>query len=263
MALSNSQYDAIMREYGKQQMENQHSQEARKKEIYQKVPAVKELEAEIAERSVACARKLLEGNQEAIYELREKLADLKEQKALLIKAAGYSDDYLELHYRCKDCRDTGWVDGHKCHCFLRAQMKLLYAQSNLERVLEQENFDHLTFQYYDNSQIIPEIGMTNADYMRRVVKSCMEFAQNFDSHQDNLLFTGSTGVGKTFLTNCIARKLMVGAMEELRRQGFKSVHILVAKENKKALASYKVFEYETVGECFLHEHDYWCYEKAL
>ena len=205
MALSNSQYDAIMREYGKQQMENQHSQEARKKEIYQKVPAVKELEAEIAERSVACARKLLEGNQEAIYELREKLADLKEQKALLIKAAGYSDDYLELHYRCKDCRDTGWVDGHKCHCFLRAQMKLLYAQSNLERVLEQENFDHLTFQYYDNSQIIPEIGMTNADYMRRVVKSCMEFAQNFDSHQDNLLFTGSTGVGKTFLTNCIAR----------------------------------------------------------
>ena len=51
--------------------------------------------------------------------------------------------------------------------------------------------------------------------------------------------------------------------EELRSQGFKSVHILVAKENKKALASYKVFEYETVGECFLHEHDYWCYEKAL
>ena len=37
------------------------------------------------ERSVACARKLLEGNQEAIYELREKLADLKEQKALLIR----------------------------------------------------------------------------------------------------------------------------------------------------------------------------------
>ena len=43
MALSNSQYDAIMREYGKQQMENQHSQEAQKKEIYQKVPAVKEI----------------------------------------------------------------------------------------------------------------------------------------------------------------------------------------------------------------------------
>ena len=75
-------------------MENQHSQEARKKEVYEKVPAVKELEAEIAERSVACARKLLEGSQDAIYELREKLADLKEQKALLIKAAGFPDDWI-------------------------------------------------------------------------------------------------------------------------------------------------------------------------
>ena len=53
-----------------------------------------------------------------------------------------------------------------------------------------------------------EIGMTNADYMNRVVKSCLDFVKNFDSEHDNLLFTGSTGVGKTFLTNCIARKLM-------------------------------------------------------
>lgn len=61
----------------------------------------------------------------------------------------------------------------------------------------------------------------------------------------------------------IARQLMAGAMEELRRQGYRSVHILVAKENKKALASYRVFAYEVVGECFMHEHDYWCYEKEL
>ena len=65
------------------------------------------------------------------------------------------------------------------------------------------------------------------------------------------------------LRQAIDRLPDAGAMEELRRQGFKSVHILVAKENKKALASYKIFEYETVGACFLHEHDYWCYEKAL
>ena len=71
------------------------------------------------------------------------------------------------------------------------------------------------------------------------------------------------GVRESYQNQGIARKLMAGAIEELRSQGFKSVHILVAKENKKALASYKVFEYETVGECFLHEHDYWCYEKAL
>lgn len=208
MALSNSQYDAIMREYGRQQMENQHRLEARKNEIYREIPAIRELEAEIAGRSVAGAKRLLGGDTGVLSQLKEELADLREQKALLIRAKGYPDDYLELHYRCPDCKDTGWRDGRKCHCFLKAQMKLLYAQSNLDQVLDQENFGNLSYVYYDDQEILPEIGLTNADYMRRVVRGCMDFAADFDRKKENLLFTGSTGVGKTFLTNCIARALM-------------------------------------------------------
>ena len=208
MALSNSQYDAIMREYGRQQIENHHKLEERRKEIYARLPVVKQLEAEIAERSVACAKKLLEGDKGVLDRLKEDLRDLREQKALIIRAAGYSDDYLELHYRCPDCRDTGLVDGRKCHCFLQAQMKLLHAQSNLEDVLERENFKALSYEYYDDTEILPQLGITNAAYMRRVVAGCKEFVRVFDKKHDNLLFTGSTGVGKTFLTNCIARELM-------------------------------------------------------
>lgn len=208
MALSNSQYDAIMREYGRQQMENQHRLEARKNEIYREIPAIRELEAEIAGRSVAGAKRLLGGDIGVLSQLKEELADLREQKALLIRAKGYPDDYLELHYRCPDCKDTGWRDGRKCHCFLKAQMKLLYAQSNLDQVLDQENFGNLSYAYYDDQEILPEIGLTNAYYMRRVVRGCMDFAADFDRKKENLLFTGSTGVGKTFLTNCIARALM-------------------------------------------------------
>lgn len=208
MALSNSQYDAIMREYGRQQIENHHKLEERRKEIYARLPVVRQLEAEIAERSVACAKKLLEGDKGVLDRLKEDLRDLREQKALIIRAAGYPDDYLELHYRCPDCRDTGLIDGRKCHCFLQAQMKLLHAQSNLEDVLERENFKALSYEYYDDTEILPQLGITNAAYMRRVVAGCREFVRDFDKKHDNLLFTGSTGVGKTFLTNCIARELM-------------------------------------------------------
>ncbi|MCB6926815.1 ATP-binding protein [Enterocloster bolteae] len=208
MALSNSQYDAIMREYGRQQIENHHKLEERRKEIYARLPVVRQLEAEIAERSVACAKKLLEGDKSVLDRLKEDLKDLREQKSLIIRAAGYSDDYLELHYRCPDCRDTGLIDGRKCHCFLQAQMKLLHAQSNLEDVLERENFNALSYEYYDDTEILPQLGITNAAYMRRVVAGCREFVRDFDKKHDNLLFTGSTGVGKTFLTNCIARELM-------------------------------------------------------
>lgn len=208
MALSNSQYDAIMREYGRQQIENHHQLEERRQEIYRKLPVVRQLEAEIAESSVACAKKLLEGDSGALDRLRETLRDLREQKGLIIKAAGYPNDYLELHYRCPDCRDTGLIDGIKCHCFLQAQMRLLHSQSNLEGVLERENFKALSFAYYDDVEILPQIGITNAAYMRRVVKGCKDFVRDFDKKHENLLFTGSTGVGKTFLTNCIARELM-------------------------------------------------------
>ena len=208
MALSNSQYDAIMREYGRQQIENHHKLEERRKEIYARLPVVRQLEAEIAERSVACAKKLLEGDKSVLDRLKEDLRDLREQKALIIRAAGYPDDYLELHYRCPDCRDTGLIDGRKCHCFLQAQMKLLHAQSNLEDVLERENFKALSYEYYDDTEILPQLGITNAAYMRRVVAGCREFVRDFDKKHDNLLFTGSTGVGKTFLTNCIAREDM-------------------------------------------------------
>ena len=208
MALSNSQYDAIMREYGRQQIENHHKLEERRQEIYARLPVVRQLEAEIAERSVACAKKLLEGDKSVLDRLKEDLKDLREQKSLIIRAAGYPDDYLELHYRCPDCRDTGLIDGRKCHCFLQAQMKLLHAQSNLEDVLERENFNALSYEYYDDTEILPQLGITNAAYMRRVVAGCKEFVRVFDKKHDNLLFTGSTGVGKTFLTNCIARELM-------------------------------------------------------
>jgi len=202
MALSNSQYDAIMREYGRQQIENHHKLEERRKEIYARLPV------EIAERSVACAKMLLEGDKGVLDRLKEDLRDLREQKALIIRAAGYPDDYLELHYRCPDCRDTGLVDGRKCHCFLQAQMKLLHAQSNLEDVLERENFKALSYEYYDDTEILPQLGITNAAYMRRVVAGGKGCFRVFCKNSVHLLFTGSTGVGKTFLTNCIARELM-------------------------------------------------------
>lgn len=208
MALSNSQYDAIMREYGKQQIENQHDLERRRAQVYEKVPAVRELEGEIGRRSVECARKLLEGDSQALEELREDLKDLKEQKALLIQAAGFPPDQMEMRYRCPDCRDTGWAGGRKCHCFLQAQMRLLYAQSNLDDVLARENFSTLRFDCYDDKEILPQVGMTNAAYMTQVVRWCREFVENFGKKGENLLFTGSTGVGKTFLTNCIAKELM-------------------------------------------------------
>ena len=208
MALSNSQYDAIMREYNRRQIENRHRQEERRREVCEKVPAVLELEAEIAAHSVACAKGILAGNEKEVERLREELADLREQKSVLIRSAGFPEDYMDLQFRCPDCHDTGYVDGKKCHCFLQAQMKLLYAQSNLEDVLDKESFAAFSFDCYDDEELLPQLGITNRAYMRRVAASCRRFAEEFGTAGENLLLTGSTGVGKTFLSRCIAGEVM-------------------------------------------------------
>ena len=53
------------------------------------------------------------------------------------------------------------------------------------------------------------------------------------------------------------------AMAELKSQGYKAAHILVAKDNVKALRSYEKLHFTTAGECELFGHSYWCYEKEL
>lgn len=208
MALSNSQYNAIMRIYNQRQLDNKHAQDERAAEVYEKLPQIRELELAISQKAVACARRLLDGDSGARDTLKAELDDLKEQKAILLKACGFRPDYMEMQYVCSDCQDTGYIGGTKCHCFRQEQMKLLYAQSNIDRVIQTENFDHFSYDYYDDSRIIPELGTTVASYMKLVYGWCREFADRFPVQGGNLLFTGSTGVGKTFLTNCIAKELM-------------------------------------------------------
>lgn len=115
---------------------------------------------------------------------------------------------MEPRYDCPDCQDTGYVNGKRCHCFERQRLNILYAQSNIEAVLKEENFDHLRFDFYDDTEKVPQLGMTERAYMDVVVRQCREFAQQYPAKGNSILFTGGTGVGKTFLTNCIAKELI-------------------------------------------------------
>ena len=208
MALSNSQYNAVMREYERQQIAGRHDRERRVNEVYAKVPQIEELDKTISTRAADCARRVLDGDTGARLRLKEELADLREQKLLLLKAAGFPEDYMEMRYRCPDCRDTGYCGGRRCHCFERARIRILYAQSNIQDVLMRENFDTFSYAYFDDRKTLPGIGMTELAYMKLVVKRCRDFALGFPAQGRNILFTGSTGVGKTFLTNCIAKELI-------------------------------------------------------
>lgn len=208
MALSNSQYDSIMRVYNRIQLEKKHELDERMKEVYEKIPAVREMNEEIGSAAVRSARQLLAGDEKAVEKLRKTIADLKEERQVLMEAYGYPADYLEMKYECPDCRDTGYQDGKKCHCFRQREIDLLYAQSNIREILNRENFKHFSYDYFDDTKVDERSGKTARQYMTQVVAACHQYVDNFGSKKENILFTGKTGLGKTFLSNCIARELI-------------------------------------------------------
>lgn len=208
MALSNSQYDSIMRMYHQKQLHNKHELDRRTAEVYEKVPAVREINDAVGASALQRARQLLAGDTEAVHKLRETIAQLKEERQVLLKSQGYSEGYLNMQYGCQDCQDTGYVNGKKCHCFKMREIELLYDQSNIRQILEKENFDTFSFDYYDDTHVDGQTGKTAREYMRQVISLCRQYVDGFGTNRDNLLFTGKTGLGKTFLSNCIARELI-------------------------------------------------------
>lgn len=208
MALSNSQYDSIMRIYNQAQLRQKRDLDRRREEVYEKIPAVKELNEEIAASAVRSARQLLAGDDRGAKGLKQRISDLCEERQVLLSAYGYPADYLEMRYDCPDCRDTGYIDGRKCHCFKTREIGLLYDQSNIREVLNRENFSTFSYEYFDDTQVDERSKKTAREYMRQVTALCRAYVENFGEKKDNLLFTGKTGLGKTFLSNCIAKELL-------------------------------------------------------
>lgn len=208
MALSNSQYDSIIRIYNQTQLQHKRELDRRTAEIYEKIPAIREMNDEISASALASAKQLLAGDQEAPERLRGIIRQLKEERQVLLASRGYPEDYLEMRYDCTDCRDTGYIEGKKCHCFRQREIELLYTQSNLKEILKKENFDTFSFDYFDDERIDDRSGKTARAHMRQVVSHCRQYVDAFTETKGNLLFTGKTGLGKTFLSNCIARELI-------------------------------------------------------
>ncbi|MCR5467776.1 MAG: ATP-binding protein [Lachnospiraceae bacterium] len=227
MPLSNSQYDSLFREYNDKQIRNQRILDERKKELYAKAPRLKEIEKSISSIAVSSAAKMLSGDTGAIDELKIRLDALKNERNELLNQLGYAPNYLtEPPYDCKDCRDTGYIDNNRCHCFRQRAIDLVYTQSNLGNILADENFDNFRFDYYPKDDINPTTKLSSYESMKTFVQKVKDFINDFDSKFENLFLYGDTGVGKTFLSNCIAKELLDTAHSVIYLSAFQLFDIL-------------------------------------
>lgn len=210
MGLSNTQYRDIMYKYDQMRLKNKRLVASRYEELFEKIPELRNIQNEIINLSTNQARMELLNPEKKLDEktYRAKKDSLISKKAELLLSNGYPADFLSPIYTCKDCKDTGYIGNKPCHCLKQYEITSLYKNSNLADILEKENFNTFNAGFYDNKHIVENLSLTARENILKVKDVCLDFVKHFDTAYDNLIFYGETGVGKTFLTHCIAKELL-------------------------------------------------------
>ena len=191
-------------------------------EVYRKDPRIRELDKAIRANmlglyDLAFFGKPVSPDGAEIAAIRAKNESLQQERAALLKNLGLAADALDDKPVCPHCLDSGWQGQEMCECLKKLcaeeQMKGLTALLNLT---DEQAFDKLRLDVYSD-QLWNGRKMSPRENMSFVVKACESFAREFPNFIfKNLLLSGGTGLGKTFLSGCVAR--------EVSRRGFSVVY---------------------------------------
>lgn len=204
-------HSEIMKLYEETREYERKALEARKEEIERKHPEIMELDRQIAKLSIElslCFIKNKDNIDEAVKNLRNKITDLRARKYELLVFNGYDREYLNLHYKCPKCQDTGYIGTEKCRCYKQKQINLYYRNSDLQEAVRLNNFATFKLDYYETHRIGSERYSPRKNMENILEKIQGEYLPNFKNHYDNLMFYGNSGTGKTFLSHCIAKELL-------------------------------------------------------
>ena len=170
----------------------------RQEKIYSRIPEIERIDTRLRTQMAELVGLTLRGGAElnaAIKALEDESLALQAKKAELLVERGYEMDYLDDIFSCKTCRDTGYFGGKMCSC-----LKAMY-NAEVTRELgtllknSDECFEKFDLSLYGDARESMEI----------VYNTCREYANSFSERSMNLMFQGGTGLGKTFLSACIAR----------------------------------------------------------
>lgn len=186
---------------------NQEEQKARQGRVYTLLPRVEEIDrtlrghmAQIVRLTISKAPDITE----KIAAIREENLSLQMERAELLTERGFGAEYLDEIVACPKCRDTGIFEGGVCSCLDKLYNKELTRELGTLMRRGDESFESFDLSLYP-TETDPVTGLVPREAMNYVFNACRRYAENFSAGSVNLLFQGGTGLGKTFLSACIAR----------------------------------------------------------
>ncbi len=187
--------------------ENAAEQRRRTAEAYARLPRLRELDRELRMQMIELARLAMDRSaaaKERLASLRDENLALQAERAELLVSAGFPADYTDEIYSCPDCHDTGIKGTGICHCLKKLYKRELTDELSTLLHGGQESFERFDLGWYDAA---PDTvtGESPRECMSLICDTCREYAKNFGKGSANLIFMGGPGLGKTYLSACIAR----------------------------------------------------------
>lgn len=184
----------------------QQQQELRTEQIRTEIPETAELDKQLRSFCLSMARVLTTDRGDHTARLQALERHTREADAMLrqiLQAHGYPADYLDVHYTCTQCSDTGFAGGRPCTCLEQEIGKIRAEQLNTRSRLAVSSFAEFSLSYY--STLPPE----QYRAMEQNLRQCVEYAEQFSPDTaGNLLMFGGTGLGKTHLSLAVANVLL-------------------------------------------------------
>lgn len=213
--MNNQNLKQLLKEYEIKRNNAIFLSDQRKKEISNLFPELKDIDNKISSLSISMSKSIINASSnKTLDEFETELQDLKSMKIKILNKNNISVNDLEPNFECNICKDTGFTiqngSSIMCNCLKQKLIDLAYLQSNISNAIT-DTFENFNLSLYSNEENKELYGTSisprkNMDFIKNL---SLNFIKNFDNPKSkNLLFTGNTGLGKTFLSNCIANQLI-------------------------------------------------------
>ena len=213
--MNNTNLKKLLNEYERKRIKEENDLQYRKNELYNSYPRLQEIDNELSSLAISTAKELIKkNNKEILNNLNTSIENLKNEKKDLLFSIGKDYSYLTPNYECPLCKDTGYITNNyetkMCNCLKQKLFNIEYNKSNFSN-LENQNFS--TFDSTVYSSIVDKVKFGSDKSTRENIEIIKQISLNFinnfdDLNEKNLLFTGNTGLGKTFLSSCIANEIL-------------------------------------------------------